>query len=208
MEFGKLLKQERKKMNLTQADLAEQLNVSRSAISNWEIGRNYPDIQTIIDISNVLGVSLDYLLNEDQKIMEAVDNDLTKKKKTKKISVILAGLLLVAIGTIIFLLYPKKPTIIFVNDVLPKNSEISTLKKHEIKEVFLEDHQLKIILHITGNEAGYYVESGADEMTVSLYKTKNKSLKSNKLIPYDGVFTIDLIEYPRLKNIYIAYSPN
>ncbi|EMF0070345.1 helix-turn-helix transcriptional regulator, partial [Enterococcus hirae] len=41
MEFGKLLKQERKKMNLTQADLAEQLNVSRSAISNWEIGRNY-----------------------------------------------------------------------------------------------------------------------------------------------------------------------
>ncbi|RXA86822.1 helix-turn-helix domain-containing protein, partial [Enterococcus hirae] len=33
MEFGKLLKQERKKMNLTQADLAEQLNVSRSAIS-------------------------------------------------------------------------------------------------------------------------------------------------------------------------------
>ncbi|EOB3342407.1 helix-turn-helix domain-containing protein [Enterococcus hirae] len=108
MEFGKLLKQERKKMNLTQADLAEQLNVSRSAISNWEIGRNYPDIQTIIDISNVLGVSLDYLLNEDQKIMEAVDNDLTKKKKIKKISVILAGLLLVAIGTIIFLLYPKK----------------------------------------------------------------------------------------------------
>ncbi|EOS7921444.1 hypothetical protein EJW93_RS10435, partial [Enterococcus hirae] len=96
----------------------------------------------------------------------------------------------------------------FVKDVLPKNSEISTLKKHEIKEVFLEDHQLKIILHITGNEAGYYVESGADEMTVSLYKTKNKSLKSNKLIPYDGVFTIDLIEYPRLKNIYIAYSPN
>lgn len=84
MEFGKLLKQERKKMNLTQADLAEQLNVSRSAISNWEIGRNYPDIQTIIDISNVLGVSLDYLLNEDQKIMEAVDNDLTKKKKDKK----------------------------------------------------------------------------------------------------------------------------
>lgn len=34
MEFGKLLKQERKKMNLTQADLAEQLTVSRSAISN------------------------------------------------------------------------------------------------------------------------------------------------------------------------------
>ena len=33
MEFGKLLKQERKKMNLTQADLAEQLNVSRSVIS-------------------------------------------------------------------------------------------------------------------------------------------------------------------------------
>ena len=57
-------------MNLTQADLAEQLNVSRSAISNWEIGRNYPDIQTIIDISNLnRGI---YFINVGTKVTKFI----------------------------------------------------------------------------------------------------------------------------------------
>ena len=73
MEFGKILKEQRKINDLTQEDLAGLLNVSRSAISNWEIGRNYPDIQTLIEISKLLGVSIDFLLNEDEKVREAVD---------------------------------------------------------------------------------------------------------------------------------------
>ena len=65
MEFRKILKEKRKELGLTQEQLAKDLNVSRSAISNWEIGRNYPDIETLITISNVFNIPLDYLLNED-----------------------------------------------------------------------------------------------------------------------------------------------
>ncbi|WP_256926257.1 helix-turn-helix domain-containing protein [Candidatus Enterococcus testudinis] len=42
--------------------------MSRSAISNWEIGRNYPDIQTLIVLADTLQVSTDYLLREDLDI--------------------------------------------------------------------------------------------------------------------------------------------
>ncbi|WP_324186872.1 helix-turn-helix domain-containing protein [Enterococcus mundtii] len=44
MDFGKILKEKRHQAGITQEELAKRLNVSRSAISNWEIGRNYPDI--------------------------------------------------------------------------------------------------------------------------------------------------------------------
>jgi len=62
MEFHRVLKEKRKEFGLTQEELAEKLQVSRSAISNWEIGRNYPDIQTLISLAKTFNVSLDYLL--------------------------------------------------------------------------------------------------------------------------------------------------
>nr|WP_232850504.1 helix-turn-helix transcriptional regulator [Enterococcus innesii] len=59
--------------------MAEKLQVSRSAISNWEIGRNYPDIQTLISLAKTFDVSLDYLLNEDLEIAKSLDLDIKKK---------------------------------------------------------------------------------------------------------------------------------
>jgi transcriptional regulator with XRE-family HTH domain len=43
------------------------LNISRSAVSSWEVGRNYPDLETIILISDLLEISLDELLREDEE---------------------------------------------------------------------------------------------------------------------------------------------
>ncbi|OQO78955.1 helix-turn-helix domain-containing protein [Enterococcus durans] len=80
MEFSEILKERRTSLGITQERLAKELNVSRSAISNWEIGRNYPDIQTLIDLSKILDVSLDFLLNTDNTIVEKIDEDLSKKK--------------------------------------------------------------------------------------------------------------------------------
>nr|WP_216683068.1 helix-turn-helix transcriptional regulator [Enterococcus innesii] len=79
MEFHRVLKQKRKEFDLTQEELAEKLQVSRSAISNWEIGRNYPDIQTLISLAKTFDVSLDYLLNEDLEIAKSLDLDIKKK---------------------------------------------------------------------------------------------------------------------------------
>nr|WP_084683649.1 helix-turn-helix transcriptional regulator [Carnobacterium mobile] len=44
-------------MNITQEELAERLNVTRAAVSNWEVGRNYPDIQLLLKISDELNIS-------------------------------------------------------------------------------------------------------------------------------------------------------
>ena len=55
----------RKNSGLSQEQLAEQLNVSRQAISKWEQGTAVPESEKLITISNYFGVTVDYLLKED-----------------------------------------------------------------------------------------------------------------------------------------------
>lgn len=82
--IGEKIKESRKTKNLTQQNLADKLNVSRSAVSNWEIGRNYPDIQMIVLISDLLDISLDQLLKGDEEVVGKIAND-TKMRKNKVI---------------------------------------------------------------------------------------------------------------------------
>lgn len=66
MNFGIKLQMLRKDKRMSQEALAEQLGVSRQAVSKWETGEGYPETETIITISNLFGVSLDYLMKENQ----------------------------------------------------------------------------------------------------------------------------------------------
>lgn len=68
MDVGSKIKKNRLKKEWTQEQLAKQLNVSRSAVSGWEIGRNYPDLEMIILISDLFDISLDKLLREDKEM--------------------------------------------------------------------------------------------------------------------------------------------
>lgn len=54
MDFGKQIKQMRLERKLTQEQMAEQLGVSRQAVSNWENNKNLPDLELIISMSSVL----------------------------------------------------------------------------------------------------------------------------------------------------------
>ena len=65
MSFGEKLQQLRKEKGLSQEDLAHQLNVSRQAVSKWELQNGYPEIEKMILISDLFQVSLDYLMKED-----------------------------------------------------------------------------------------------------------------------------------------------
>ena len=60
--FGNLIARLRKSQNLTQKQLADKLNVSDKAVSRWETGKNYPDIDTIKQISSLFDISVDELL--------------------------------------------------------------------------------------------------------------------------------------------------
>ena len=69
MNLGEQIKNRRKELNITQEELAKKLNVTRSAVSNWETEKNYPDLQTIVYISDELNISLDVLLKGDRKLV-------------------------------------------------------------------------------------------------------------------------------------------
>ena len=66
MEFNEKLQQLRKDKGLTQEELAEALFVSRTAVSKWESGRGYPNIESLKDISVFFSVSIDDLLSGEK----------------------------------------------------------------------------------------------------------------------------------------------
>lgn len=69
MEIGSRLKKARIEMGLTQERVAEEIGVSRQSVSNWENNRSYPDIVSVIKLSDLYSVSLDELLKEDKKMI-------------------------------------------------------------------------------------------------------------------------------------------
>ncbi len=75
MTIGEKIKSLRQSNNLTQKDLAGQLNVSSQAISNWERGKGYPDISNIIQLSDLFNISLDILIKEDLDFKEILLED-------------------------------------------------------------------------------------------------------------------------------------
>ena len=65
MNFGENLQSIRKKNHMSQEDLAELLGVSRQAVSKWELGEGYPEVDKLLILSQKLNVSLDSLLGNE-----------------------------------------------------------------------------------------------------------------------------------------------
>ena len=69
MIFSEKLALLRKNKGLTQDALAERLNVSRQAVAKWESGQSYPDISNLIQISDMMNVTVDYLVRDGECMM-------------------------------------------------------------------------------------------------------------------------------------------
>lgn len=65
MEIGNQIKQHRAALNLSQEELAEQIYVTRQTLSNWENGKTYPDVNSLLRLSDAFGVTLDELVKGD-----------------------------------------------------------------------------------------------------------------------------------------------
>ena len=80
--LGENIKKHRKKMQLTQTQLAEKMFVSTQAISNWERGLTPPDLENLCKLSEFFHVSVDSLLGKDdflgEKLMIGIDGGGTK----------------------------------------------------------------------------------------------------------------------------------
>lgn len=94
------LYQLRKKSGLSQEQLAEQLNVSRQAISKWESGSAFPESEKLIIISNYFGISVDYLLKDDVE-----DEVKTSNVEFRKNPTTLAGLMICIAGIVAMVLW-------------------------------------------------------------------------------------------------------
>lgn len=64
MNFSDKLQVLRKNKGFTQEDLAARLNVSRTAVAKWEAGQSYPDIMNLIQLSEMMNVTVDYLVKD------------------------------------------------------------------------------------------------------------------------------------------------
>ena len=73
MQIGEKLKQKRNEAGWSQEVLAEKIGVSRQTVSNWETNRSYPDIGSVLRLSDLYGISLDELLKEDTNMRKHVE---------------------------------------------------------------------------------------------------------------------------------------
>ena len=98
MELNKQIKKYRTDANLSQEELADKIFVSRQTISNWENGKNYPDIKSLVLMSEVFQVSLDNLIKGDlERMKKEIDTqEYARFQKDSSIFTVLFIVLLIA----------------------------------------------------------------------------------------------------------------
>ena len=91
MELNEQIKKYRTEMNISQEELAEKIYVTRQSISNWENGKTYPDIHSLLLLSSLFGISLDQLVKGDIEIMkeEIKKEEIAKMNRYGKIYTIM-----------------------------------------------------------------------------------------------------------------------
>ena len=109
----------RKKNGWSQEELADKMNVSRQAVSKWEAAQTTPDLEKILQLGNLFGVTTDYLLKDelvDEEFVEGVDetpirkislaeaNDYLEQRKNASVQIAIATLLCIISPILIFLL--------------------------------------------------------------------------------------------------------
>jgi len=106
MDFSEKLQNLRKQNGLTQEELAAKLFVSRTAVSKWESGRGYPNIDSLKEISKFFSVSVDELLSSDELINAAQDEN---RKNISDLLDMLAGFAdIMCVLPLLLPLYPEK----------------------------------------------------------------------------------------------------
>ncbi len=142
MEISTQIKKYRNTMELSQEELAEKIYVTRQTISNWENGKSYPDIHSLLLLSSLFNVSLDQLIKGDIEIMKKEINkeDVARFNKAGKLfAVAFVASIIAFIPLVVFLkiygvviwaiLYLVVLGLAFNVEKLKKNNDIHTYKE-------------------------------------------------------------------------------
>ena len=103
MEVGKRIREERERLGISQENLAREVFVSRQTVSNWETSKTYPDVQSLLLLSNLFDVSVDSLVRGDVEAMEKqMENYELERYKIKASMTVALGL--IAVGAVMLAL--------------------------------------------------------------------------------------------------------
>lgn len=173
MEFNEKLQGLRKEKGLTQEELAELLYVSRTAVSKWESGRGYPNIESLKDISKFFSVSIDDLLS-GEKLLSIAEKE--NKSNIRGMCDLLYGIVdLLSFMLIALPLYP--------NTIDGFIYSVNLLNYKEISPVILRVYWIAfVLLFIIG--------------VAEVVLTKSKKEKANKSVTEISlVFNILLVVF-------------
>ena len=112
MKFNEKLIKLRKSAGLSQEELGNRLDVARQTVSKWELGETTPEMDKLVELSNLFNVSIDEMVKEtempeviarelDHKKIDSVYNDVSKAKKVIKHYVIVFGTIAIIIAIIL-----------------------------------------------------------------------------------------------------------
>ena len=157
MKFSNNIKTRRLEKDLTQQELAEILHVSRTSVSHWETGKNYPDFGLLIRISNTLDLSLDVLIKEDYNILNHVESQGKKHKQRK---------------TIMQILIPLTLLLIVWSAINIFNINVVDLSKKDINSISVVDNILTIDTSLNGLESidGWMLDGDGDDIAIKIFK--------------------------------------
>lgn len=84
MRLGQTISEIRKERKMTQEEFAQIFHVTRQTVSNWEKEKNYPDLETLIFMSDEFNISLDVMLKEDTRMVKKLNKQIKFSERFKK----------------------------------------------------------------------------------------------------------------------------
>ena len=184
MKLGKRIAEIRKEHKLTQEGLAEICSVTRQTISNWENGKSYPDLETLVLISDTFDVSLDVMLKGDRKMVSEITKE-QKQGRYYRIKMVIA----VIIGAAIFLAA-----------ILILQSTFTTLKPSDyqisVREITLDDVTVdkdkEIATYIDPDGPDYIIKDNGEKVTITAERHEINKAYYYKLLSTAHVYEVIL----------------
>ena len=159
MTFGEKLREARKAAGLSQEQFAEKMSVSRSAVAKWESDKGLPDVNNLKVMAQLLGVTIDYLLDDEEKLnlsetKEPIDLDSfekTGKARDKKDAVVLV----------------KFPN---ADAIYPLIRQKKMSKKEAILDFIVQPGMVQVLDYFNNTDGYYLVVQGEKQYLVRVSK--------------------------------------
>lgn len=185
MQLGQAIAKIRKERGLTQEAFAKMFNVTRQTISNWENEKSYPDLSTLVKISDEFNVSLDVLLKGDFRMVKDIDKKI--KKQPFYIGIII-GLVIIVVALFSF---------IYANDksLSDTTKDYADLTLNSVAEIEIHDYQSGELI------AKYGDESSIDKVN-SILDIENWKKVENIDKDINPIYTLELYDNTTKQDIH------